>query len=176
MRIPYKATISYIAFILFVNVAFSYMPYISAFGQSLSPMDLLVGFIYLLRDFAQREIKHRIFIAMIVGCILSYIFADKVIAWASASAFIVAETVDWSIFTFTKKPLSKRLLWSASLSSPLDSVVFLGVAHRLDWIPFLVMTAGKLAGVLLLWASWKARAPKESAVTPSEQSPWFQSE
>jgi uncharacterized PurR-regulated membrane protein YhhQ (DUF165 family) len=92
---------------------------------------------------------------MIIGAALSYVLATPDIALASASAFIVGELVDWSLFTFTKKPLSKRLLLSAIVSSPFDSVVFLYVSGRFHWLPVVIMTLGKFIGVFALWAMWK---------------------
>jgi uncharacterized PurR-regulated membrane protein YhhQ (DUF165 family) len=153
----YLATISYIAAIVVLNMAVVYLPHVAAFGESFSPADVLVGLIYLVRDFAQREIRHYIFAAMIIGASLSYVLATPDIALASASAFIVGECIDWSLFTFTKKPLSQRLLLSAIVSSPFDSVVFLYVSGRFHWLPVVVMTLGKFIGVLVLWLVWKTK-------------------
>lgn len=151
------ATISYILAIVILNMAVVYLPMVAAFGQHVSPADVMVGFIYLTRDFAQRELKHYIFIAMLVGAVLSYILATPTIALASMSAFLVGEIIDWAIFTFTKKPLSQRLLLSAVVSSPFDSAVFLGVLGRLTPLPFCVMTLSKIMGVMLLWVIWRQR-------------------
>ena len=73
----YLATTSYIGMIVFLNALLVYLPGVSAFGQSFFPADMLVRSIYIVRDFAQREIKHYIFIAMLVGTVLSYLLADK---------------------------------------------------------------------------------------------------
>ncbi len=149
------ATLSYVVMIVVLNTLFMYMPLMSLFGQSFSSADMFVGSIYIVRDFAQREIKHYIFIAMLVGAIISYLFASKVIALASTAAFVAGEAIDWSIFTFSKKPVSQRLIWSSMISSPIDSIVFLSFAERLHGVEFVVMTVGKMAGVLLLWLVWK---------------------
>lgn len=156
------ATISYIVMIVTLNSLFVYLPGVSAYGQSFSSADILVGSIYIVRDFAQREIKHYIFIAMLIGTGLSYILADSQIAIASVSAFIVGEVLDWVIYTFTKKPLSQRLILSSISSSPVDSLVFLAVASRLHWMEFTVMTLGKIVGIFALWAIWKIIAYRKS--------------
>lgn len=158
----YIASFSYISMILLINVLFVYLPGVSAFGQSFSPADMMVGCIYIVRDFAQREIKHYIFIAMLVGAGLSYLLANQEIALASLAAFLVGETIDWAIFSFTKKPLSQRLIWSSALSSPIDSWVFLAVAHRLHLLEFTMMTLGKIIGILVLWLIWKKVAARKS--------------
>ena len=151
------ATLSYIAFIVLVNWMFTVIPDVSLFGGSLSPADLMVGFIYLLRDFAQREIRHYVMIAMAVGSVISYFMANPTIALASVSAFVVGELIDWAIFTWTKRPLAKRLILSAAISAPFDSFVFLFVLGRLDWLSFTAMTVGKLVGVVLLWKMYLMR-------------------
>jgi queuosine precursor transporter len=151
------ATLSYISCIVLLNCLFVKLPGVSAFGQAFSPADAVVGIIYIVRDFAQREIKHYIFLAMLIGSVISYLLADPVIALASVSAFISGEVCDWGIFTFTKKPLSKRLILSSIISSPIDSVIFLYVANRLHVLSFCIMTLGKITGVMLLWLLWRQR-------------------
>ncbi len=150
-----KATMCYIIFIVMINSLFTYMPLVSVMGHKMSPADLVVGLIYVMRDFAQREIGHYVIVAMIIGAALSYLLADPTIALASVCAFIVGETIDWSVFTFTGKPLSERILLSASISSPLDSMVFLALIGRLQWFECTVMTLFKLLGVILLWGIWR---------------------
>ncbi|MCD6047299.1 MAG: uncharacterized protein K0S08_946 [Gammaproteobacteria bacterium] len=151
----FPATISYIIIVIVINVAFSYAPFFHIFGQEVSPMDAFVGAIYLVRDFAQREIRHYVLIAMLIGLIFSYVLAKPAVAIASAVAFMSGELVDWLIFTFTRKPLSQRLLWSAALSTPIDSSVFLIVMHQLNIVGFLLMSMSKWIGVFALWYWWK---------------------
>ena len=157
MKLRLIATLSYISFIVLLNTCIVYLPGVAAFGESFSPADILVGGIYIIRDFAQRELRHYVLIAMIIGATLSYFLASKALALASVSGFAVGEILDWAIYTFTKKPLSQRLVWSSLLSSPIDSWVFLGVSERLHWLSFTVMTLGKMLGVMLLWLLWKYR-------------------
>ena len=164
------ATLTYILFIVFVNWFLVAFPAVSLFGGSLSPADGIVGFIYLVRDFAQREIKHYVIIAMFLGAAISYFMSDKTIALASVAAFLIGESIDWAVYTFTKRPLSKRLLLSAMISSPFDSVVFLAMIHRLDWLSFTMMCVGKMLGVLLLWGIWKYKRNKSPATAAAELS------
>ncbi len=158
IRLRLIATSSYIGCVVLLNTLFVYLPGVAAFGQSFSPADMLVGVIYLVRDFAQREIRHYVIIAMIVGGAISYLLADRTIALASVAGFFVGEGIDWAIYTYTKRPLSKRLMLSAVISSPFDSLAFLIVANRLHWLPYLMMTLGKLTGVVCLWLLWKWRS------------------
>lgn len=158
----YIGTLSYIICVLLVNVAFTHLPFFQVMGSELSPGDILVGSIYVVRDFAQREIGHKVIFAMIVAAILSYLLADPSVAKASLSAFVVGEMIDWAIFSFTKKPLSQRLLWSSAISSPIDSAIFLGVMDHYSHLEFTVMSIGKIFGVLVLWWCWKLRAQRRS--------------
>ena len=116
-------------------------------------MDPLAGVIYVLRDLAQRELGHvRIFAAMIVGVLLSYWLADPHVATASIAAFACGEFIDWGLFTWLGKPLTQRLWLSAGVSSPLDSLIFLSVIHRLNSSAWVLMTVGKWLGVgALVW-------------------------
>lgn len=154
----YISTISYVLMIVFINVGFAYMPIFLIFGHKSSPMDPIAGIVYLVRDFAQRELGHKIFIAMAIGSILSYFLATPTVALASISAFVAGELIDWSIFTFTKKPLSQRLILSSCISAPIDSFIFIYILGYLNPISFSLMCGGKIIGVVIIWFFWKLKA------------------
>ncbi len=156
----FQFTICYIIFIVVLNYCVSFAPYLKLFGAPYSSGDILVGFIYVFRDLAQREIKHYVIGAMLMGSLLSYFLADKTIAIASVTAFSIGELIDWSIYTYTKRPLSKRILWSASLSSPIDTGIFLYMINQLNLVSFFVMILGKLTGVIAVWYLWRWREQK----------------
>ena len=158
----YPATFSYIIFIIVLNILYSYLPPLFLLGELFSPAHIIVGGVYIFRDFAQREIQHYVLVAMLIGAIFSYLLSAPSIAVASFVSFIVAETIEWLIFTWTKKPLSQRLLWSASISVPIDSIVFLSMIYNLNTISFSVQTASKMIGVLLLWGLWQYRKVNKS--------------
>lgn len=150
----FRATLSYVLFIILLNIAFVYTPMLHIGHEQAPAATLLAGFIYVLRDLAQRECGHKIWLAMIVGCLISYVIATPAIALASALAFLIGESIDWAIFTLTKLSLSRRILFSASLSAPVDSLVFLYLIHFLNLSSLVFMTVIKLLGVVLLWLSW----------------------
>jgi hypothetical protein len=159
-----RATLCYIAFIIAVNSTYIYFPFITVFHTPFSSGDMLVGAIYIFRDFAQREIKHYVIFAMMVGVVISYCFADKTMAVASVCAFTVAETIDWAIFTFTGKPLSQRLVLSSAISAPADSFVFLAIYGPLNLAGMTVLTLSKVSGVMLVWFVWKKRQSKSNVI------------
>lgn len=153
----YRATISYIVLIVLINALFAIFPTYKILGFNVSLIDVTVGVIYVMRDFAQREIKHYVIIAMLIGSFLSYFLASKEVALASVTSFIIAESVDWGIYTFTKRPLSKRIFWSAAISSPVDSAVFLYMLNMFNVLALFVMMTAKIIGVLLVWYIWRLK-------------------
>ncbi|MBA2653808.1 MAG: VUT family protein [Gammaproteobacteria bacterium] len=159
----YKATATYIFLIIFVNSLFSHLPLVNILGQRFSPADVLVGSTYIFRDFSQREIKSYVLIAMLVGGLLSYFFAENTVAFASISAFFAGELIDWAIFTWTQKPLSQRLLLSSVCSCPIDTIIFLGLIGRLTWMEFAVMTLFKFLGIFWVWGYWQMQQRKQLA-------------
>ncbi len=158
----YKFTALYIALIVTVNYAFSVIRLVELPDGTLwPPVALLVGFVFVVRDFAQREIGHKVLLAMLVGVAISYVMADPFVATASAAAFLISELADWAVYSFTKRPLSQRILFSSLLGAPIDSIVFLGIIGILTPVGAIAMTASKLAGAFIIW--WMIRR-REAAV------------
>ena len=144
--------ILYILLILIINVAFAYTPLIPLPGGELwPPMSLAVGFVFVIRDYAQRRVGHHVLWAMLFGCALSWFLATPELALASAAAFAVGELADWAVFTFTGKPFSQRILLSSILGTPLDSLVFLALLGLATPLAMITMTASKLFGALIVY-------------------------
>lgn len=146
----YKFTIFYILSIVLINVGFVYVPLIPFFDTMYPPMSIVVGIIFVLRDFAQKEIGHKVILAMGIGAFLSYIMADPYVALASLIAFAVSEMIDWSIFTFTKKPLHKRILISSLISTPVDSALFLYIIGHFSLLATATMFVSKMIAALII--------------------------
>ena len=155
--VNYPSTASYIMIIIFLNLAFSYFPKYTLYGMSFSLANVTAGAVYLVRDFAQREIKNFILIAMVIATFISYLLAEPNIALASLLAFAIGELLDFLIFTFNKVSLSKRLLHSSIVSSPIDTGIFLYLIGQLNTTSFIVMTLSKFIGIGLLWLLWYVR-------------------
>lgn len=151
------SVVLYIVGIVAVNAGFAHVPLIPIFdtGEMWPPLSLAVGVILILRDFAQRSIGHWVWLAMLIGCVLSYWMAAPQIALASAAAFIVAEGFDWAVFTFTKRPLADRVLWSSVVSGPIDSTVFLIGAGFFGWWGLLAMSSSKIIAAVGLWVAMR---------------------
>jgi len=147
-----KYTIAYLISIVAVNLAFSYSPMIQLpFDQAIPIGTFLVGFIFVIRDYAHREIGSRIYLAMLAGVILSYVMADPFVAVASAVAFGLSELIDALVFTYTKKPMRDRVLLSSAASTPIDSAVFLLMLGFFNWLGFAIMVIVKMIGAVIVW-------------------------
>ncbi len=163
MRYGYLA--AYVVAILVLNIGFSYVPMIDLGFGLLSPMALLAGAVFVLRDFAQRQVGHYIIFGMAIGAVLSYLLADPYVATASVAAFVLAELVDWMIYTVTKKPFSQRVLVSSLISTPVDTLVFLFLITGLTTGTFILMVLSKMVAALIVW--WWHRERRSPALSRS---------
>ena len=178
----------YVALIPFLNWSFGVIPQFQIVepgdvwrqGISLHPMTMVTGMVFVVRDFVQREMGHRVLILMAIAVAWSFFYAWPVIALASGIAFAISEAVDWLVFTFTKYRLSTRILISSALASPVDTTVFLygadiaqqmqlgaepgNMLHPANWVVFVV---GKMVGAVLV--SWVIRRREDQGlISPHE--------
>ena len=147
----FKYTLSYIVTIVLINIGFVYVPLIPFYDTMYPPMSLIVGFVFVFRDFAQNEIGHKVIFAMIIGALLSYVMANPYVAIASLVAFAVSEAFDWLIFSFTKKPLHERILISSLISTPIDSAIFLLMIGNFSVLATTTMFVSKMMAALAIW-------------------------
>ncbi len=156
-------TYLYLLLVPLVNWSFAAVPTVPMpDGGEWPPMAIVTGLVLVFRDFTQREIGHYVFIPLLIGVYLSYEMAGAEIALASGLAFLVSETVDWAVYTFTKKPLSARIMLSSLIGAPIDSAVFLlGASLVVSGIftPFTIATsiASKLLGAYIVYRIIKHR-------------------
>jgi queuosine precursor transporter len=172
MKIQPKAvfwTVSYVASILAVNWLFAPSQLVegvtfwkTAWGD-LFLANLIVGAVFVLRDYAQREIGHRILLATLVAGVMTYFMVDPAIAIASLVAFVMSETADWGVYSFWKKSLQSRILVSSLVAIPLDTVVFQHLAGYLTPAAFMMEVLSKAVGVFIVWQLLKMR---EASVQP----------
>jgi queuosine precursor transporter len=162
-------TLSYVIAILAVNWLFAPSQLVegvtfwkTAWGD-LFLANLVVGAVFVLRDYAQREIGHRILLATIVAGLLTYFMVDPAIAIASLVAFIISETADWGIYSFWKKSVQSRILVSSLIAVPLDTVVFQHLAGYLSPAAFVMEVLSKAVGVYIVWQLLKMRDTDQQA-------------
>ncbi|MEZ6022593.1 MAG: hypothetical protein R3C16_04070 [Hyphomonadaceae bacterium] len=77
-------------------------------------------------DFAHANCATEIWGAMLVGLALSTLTSWITVVVASGLAFLISETVDWAVYTFSNRPLSQRIMIS-SLASAARSGGFRGL-------------------------------------------------
>ncbi|MBK8837753.1 MAG: hypothetical protein IPO30_03380 [Hyphomonadaceae bacterium] len=144
-----------------------------------NPLTIATGMVFVVRDFVQREMGHRVLVLMALAIGWSFYYSWPVIALASGIAFAISETADWLIFTFTRYRLSTRILLSSALAAPIDTTVFLygadlaqvmaGTAepgsqlNLANWIFFII---GKMIGAVAVSAMIRYRE-KRGEVDPA---------
>lgn len=150
-------TALYVAAIVAVNWLFmTVAPWSTPLGD-LYLANIVVGFVFVLRDYAQRELKHFVLLATAAAGVLTWFMVDPAIAVASVGAFMLSETADWAIYSFTKRPLSQRILISSLFALPLDTLAFQYLANYLTPAAFAIEVASKAIGVMIVWYLLRAR-------------------
>jgi uncharacterized PurR-regulated membrane protein YhhQ (DUF165 family) len=148
----------YVANIVLVNWLFAVIPPVVLPGGELwPPISLIVGFIFVIRDFAQRAVGHKVLFAMLLGTLVSYFMAGPEIALASMTAFLVGELFDWGVYSFTGRPFSQRIMLSSVVSTPIDTMVFLYCINMLGIGSVLIMTLSKLVGAFIVFCLVRRR-------------------
>jgi queuosine precursor transporter len=149
---------TYVVSIVLVNWMFvAVSPWATPLGD-LYLANIVVGFVFVFRDYAQRELGHKVLLATLVAGILTWYMVDPALALASLAAFFISEMADWAIFSFTKRPLQSRILISSLVAVPLDTVTFQYLAQYLTPAAFSTEVLSKMIGVLIVWQLLKARA------------------
>ena len=156
-------TTAYIGAVVAINWLFVVVPMVPVLGTMFPPVMLVVGFVFVFRDFAQREIGHWVVIAMLVAGGISYFMSAPVVALASVTAFLISEAIDWAVYTFTRKPLSQRILVSSAVAVPVDTIVFLQMVGFFDWTAVALVSAAKMLGALVFWFVLRNRETAEVA-------------
>jgi len=150
---------AYVAFIVLVNWLFIPENLIEGVTQwstnswmgTLYLANVIVGFVFVLRDYAQREIGHKVLLATLLAGLPVWWLAGPGLAVASLTAFVLSETTDWAVYSFTKRPLQSRILVSSLLSVPVDTLAFQHLAGYLTPAAFVTEVLSKAVGVAIVW-------------------------
>ena len=86
---------------------------------------------------------------MLVASGISAVFSPT-LALASLGAFVVAEGLDWAVFTTSPLSFRGRAIVSNIVGTPLDSIVFVYLAFGPIWDAMWGQTIIKLASSLLI--------------------------
>ena len=125
--------LAYIFSVLLANIFVDYFGIVTVCGLTFPAGVIFVGLCFSFRDFAQRYWGvWKIWLFIIIATIIT-LFMNWHIALASVSAFLISEFIDWLIFTITKKDFIHRIWISNTVSTPIDSVVFVVLAFGWNW-------------------------------------------
>lgn len=146
----------YVLAIISLNKLYVVLPWVQTPLGEFSWANLIVGGVFVLRDYAQRVVGHYVWLATLVAGIATWFLVDPDVAMASITAFAISETVDWAVYSFTRRPLQSRILISGMISVPVDTLVFLYMITQLNPASFSLECISKIAGVITLWAILRA--------------------
>jgi queuosine precursor transporter len=163
---------AYVAFIVLVNWLFVPAQLIEGVTQwstntwmgTLYLANVIVGFVFVLRDYAQREIGHKVLLATLLAGLPVWYLAGPGLAFASLAAFALSEMTDWGVYSFTKRPLQDRILVSSLIAVPVDTLAFQHLAGYLSPAAFVTEVASKAVGVAIVWYLLRWRVGNGSAV------------
>lgn len=130
--------IAYMVSILLGNLFVVWFGLVKAFGLVFPAGALWIGLTFSARDFVQRhwgdfKVWWFMGISTLITALLGFILPNHLpvsagtVALASATAFIVAEAIDWVVYTVFKLDIVYRIAGSNLLSTPVDSIIFVGM-------------------------------------------------
>ena len=154
----------YLAGIILANLLVHWFGLVSFAGLVFPAGAVMVGLTFSFRDLVQRRYgKWQCWIWMIAASVITYLF-NRQLAVASVSAFLVAETVDWAIYTWMPGSFRNRLVMSNLFGTPLDSIVFVSLAFGLNWQAIVGQSIVKFISSLavLLFLQGTRQTPVES--------------
>jgi len=166
LRRPWVAC--YVGLLPLINWSFAAVPTAAIpeqlGGGQFQPLAIVTGLVLVARDFAQREVGHKVLLAMLLGLALSTLTSWITVVVASGAAFLISESVDWLVYSTSRRPLSQRIMISSTVSAPLDQVAFIYLASFavpgiFAWGTVLTGIASKLAGAALVawWVAGRER-------------------
>lgn len=141
-----KWTTLYILSAVLVNAMFLMVPPVRVMGLVFPIGSLVVGGAFILRDYAQTEIGHRVVLATLLGTGITALMSPG-LALASGTAFLVSELADWLVFSRWPGSFKSRVVASSLIGAPLDSSLFMSLAGFFSWPGVLLMTVSKLVAL-----------------------------
>lgn len=144
------AALFYLGSIVIANLLVMHFGIVELAGLSFPAGAVAVGFTFTARDLVQRRYgKWGCWLWMLAAAAISALFSPT-LALASLGAFVVAEGLDWAVFTATPLSFRGRAIFSNIVGTPLDSVVFVYLAFGPVWDAMWGQTIVKLASSLLI--------------------------
>jgi len=158
----------YLCSILLANLLVHRLGIVHLWGLSFPAGAVVIGLTFSARDLVQeRWGKFGCWGWMLVAAALTFAF-NRQLALASLAAFMVAETSDWAIYSYTRGRIEKRLLLSNLVSTPLDSLVFVLLAFGPVWPAIWGQALVKLLGSLLVLPLFKDGKVRSFRLSPQQ--------
>jgi uncharacterized PurR-regulated membrane protein YhhQ (DUF165 family) len=123
----------YILSILLANLLIIHFGIVKIVGLTFPIGVIFVGLTFSFRGFVQHQWGALKIWGFTLMAILITFFMNRQVAVASISAFLIAETINWLIFTITKKEFVHRIWISNTISTPIDSIAFVTIAFGWNW-------------------------------------------
>ena len=142
-------TLAYVLSTVAVNALFIFVPPFPVWGVTVSLGSFLVGGTFMLRDWSQREIGHRVVFATVLGALITALMSPQ-LAVASGVACLLSALADWAVLSRWPGSFRSRVVASSAIGAPLDSILFTILAGFFSWPVVAVMTASKLVALLVL--------------------------
>lgn len=142
-------TLAYVASAVAVNAMFILLPPFTMGGVTMTWGSFVVGGTFILRDYAQREVGHRVLWATVAGTLITAALSPG-LALASGAAYLASELLDWIVFSRWPGSFRSRVVASSLAGTPLDSALFMVLAGFFSWGGVMVMTASKLVALALI--------------------------
>jgi uncharacterized PurR-regulated membrane protein YhhQ (DUF165 family) len=131
---------------------------------------LMVGLALVLRDLIQRRLGIKIAIAgILIGAVLSALFAPRELVAASAAAFLISETADLLVYTpLQRRGLVLAVMASSAVGLVIDSLVFLYLAFgSLAFLEGQVIGKGWMVLLSLPVIAWLRRRDERLGLIPA---------
>jgi len=142
--------IFYLGSIVIANLLVMQFGIVHAAGLTFPAGAAVIGFTFTARDLVQRRFgKWGCWLWMFAAAGISALFSPT-LALASLGAFVIAEGLDWMVFTATPLSFRGRAIVSNLVGTPLDSIVFVSLAFGPAWDAMWGQTLIKLTSSLLI--------------------------
>ena len=142
--------IFYLGSIVVANLLVMQFGIVQVAGLSFPAGAAAIGFTFTARDLVQRRFgKWGCWLWMFVAAGISALFSPT-LALASLGAFVIAEGLDWAVFTATPLSFRGRAIVSNIVGTPLDSIIFVYLAFGPIWGAMWGQTIIKLASSLII--------------------------
>ena len=165
---------AYVGVALWVNYSIGEWKDVSVFGVMIPPGLLLVGLIFVMRDYTQQAVGNFVVVLTLIAAWVTYIEIGHKIGIASGTAFAVSESIDYAIYRITDRSLKNRILISSAIATPFDGLIFLGWMGWIDpwqfwsqplfWIHYGV----KMIASAIFWVVLAARENRAYALSAAE--------